>query len=371
MTQLMKDLQQMNKFRDMEVALKSISLVICRVLECDFARCWYVNHSKNIASVVVNTKKGGGSETRTIVKDLNDGSYVSQAFHREESLNITDAYADPSFSRELDFLTGYRTKAVLAAPIRTQGKVRAVIEAINKVSPSKSIFDAFDEFLLYVVGFATVDVVNKCQKHRANVQASQRKDILLEAAEDLFQKCHAVKDLFRVLADRMYQMFLATDIRVILVHPNHLQRIDVDLDGCLLTREFGMVGLVGECVQGGEYLKIDRPRRSAGRRFHHGVDLDNDGRVYFWPCLYQDRVSVVMQFAVCLDEEVDESFDSENPIHIQALEKLFAMVMFFLEKWWPSASRLFPGEGRPMSTHRAPLTRGAPSPGAPLTRGAR
>ena len=50
-----------------------------------------------------------------------------------------------------------------------------------------------------MIGYATVDVVNKCQKHRANVQASQRKDILLEAAEDLFQKCHAVKDLFRVL----------------------------------------------------------------------------------------------------------------------------------------------------------------------------
>jgi len=243
MTQLMKDLQAMNKFRDQDVALSSINLVICRVLECDFARCWYINHAKNTAWVSAETKTG----TKIVYKDLNDGSYVSQAFKAQASVNIPDAYGDPAFNRDMDKVTGYRTKAVLCAPIRTQGKVRAVIEAVNKISTSSSCFDPFDEFLLHVIGYSTVDVVNKCQKHRANVQTSLRKDILLEAAEDLFQKCHSVKDLFRVLRDRMSQMFQASEIRIVLVHENKgapsLQRIDVDLHGGLLTRDFGRLNL--------------------------------------------------------------------------------------------------------------------------------
>ena len=159
----------------------------------------------------------------------------------------------------------YRTKGVLCAPIRNRGRVRAVIEAINKVSTSTSAFSEFDEFLLHVIGYATVDVVNKCWIHRANIQASARKDILLEAAEDLFQKCHAVKDLFRVMTDRMFEMFSATDFRVILAHENSLQRVDVDLDGCVVSREFPLVGLTGECVSRKTFFAIEKPRKTAGR----------------------------------------------------------------------------------------------------------
>ncbi|CAD7957261.1 unnamed protein product [Amoebophrya sp. A25] len=342
MTQLMKDLQAMNKFRDQDVALSSINLVICRVLECDFARCWYINHAKGQAWVTAETKTG----TKIVTKDLNDGSYVSQAFKLQASVNIPDAYADSKFNREMDRLTGYRTKAVLCAPIRTQGKVRAVIEAINKISTSSSCFDPFDEFLLHVIGYSTVDVVNKCQKHRANVQTSLRKNILLEAAEDLFQKCHSVKDLFRVLKDRMLQMFQANEIRIVLVHQtkqnqaSSLQRIDVDLHGGLITRDFGMVGLCGETVGDRKFQVFEKPRRSCGRRFHHGVDLDGEGKVFFWPLFYQGMPSVVMMFSLPVLEADELTFNANSSIHVHALEKLFAMAMFFLEKWFPSSARL-------------------------------
>ena len=52
-----------------------------------------------------------------------------------------------------------------------------------------------------------------------------------------------------------------------------------------------------------------------------------------------------MQFAVTdriqgAAEEDDGTFNAANPVHIQTLEKLFAMIMFFLEKWFPSSDRL-------------------------------
>lgn len=158
MTGLMKDLQQMNNSRDQEQALKSISLVICRVLECDYARVWYVNSRSKVAWVSVESKKTG---PRVVYKNLvsadKDGltrsDYVSEAYKSQRSVNIPDAYADPEFDRRLDQATGYRTKAVLCAPIRTEGKVRAVVEAVNKISTSASAFDGFDEFLLHVINW--------------------------------------------------------------------------------------------------------------------------------------------------------------------------------------------------------------------------
>lgn len=79
MTHLMKDLQAMNKFKDMEVALKSIQAVICRVLECDCARVWTINAGAKTAWTMMATKK---SEAKTITKSLDDGTFVSRAFDR-------------------------------------------------------------------------------------------------------------------------------------------------------------------------------------------------------------------------------------------------------------------------------------------------
>ena len=51
-------------------------------------------------------------------------------------VNITDAYDDPGFNRTVDEKTGYRTRAILAAPIRTSDhRVVGVMEVMNKIDP--------------------------------------------------------------------------------------------------------------------------------------------------------------------------------------------------------------------------------------------
>jgi len=50
-----------------------------------------------------------------------------------ETLNIADAYHDSRFNAEIDKLTGYRTRSVLAAPVLSrEGQVIGVTQAINK-----------------------------------------------------------------------------------------------------------------------------------------------------------------------------------------------------------------------------------------------
>ena len=55
-----------------------------------------------------------------------------------KSLNIPDAYADPRFCRDIDQQTGYRTRNLLCAPIRSPaGEVIGVFELINRGWPSE------------------------------------------------------------------------------------------------------------------------------------------------------------------------------------------------------------------------------------------
>ena len=52
---------------------------------------------------------------------------------RQETINVTDAYEHPLFYKEVDSRTGYRTKTILAVPMKSlRGDVVGVCEAINK-----------------------------------------------------------------------------------------------------------------------------------------------------------------------------------------------------------------------------------------------
>lgn len=64
-----------------------------------------------------------------------------------EFLNIPDAYKDERFSPAYDKKTGYRTKAVLAIPVRDNtGDIVAVLQCINKVNSKEDFFSEEDLF---------------------------------------------------------------------------------------------------------------------------------------------------------------------------------------------------------------------------------
>ncbi|CAG2174991.1 unnamed protein product, partial [Oppiella nova] len=55
----------------------------------------------------------------------------------KENVNITDAYQDNRFNKEVDFRTGYHTKAIMCQPILNfSGDVIGVAQCINKNSHS-------------------------------------------------------------------------------------------------------------------------------------------------------------------------------------------------------------------------------------------
>lgn len=72
-----------------------------------------------------------------IVIPANKG-IAGKCFQTGRIINLEDAYKDPDFNRETDAIYNYRTKSLLAVPLRTaQGKIIGVFEALNKIGSPK------------------------------------------------------------------------------------------------------------------------------------------------------------------------------------------------------------------------------------------
>jgi phosphoserine phosphatase len=76
-----------------------------------------------------------------------DRGIAGAAARERKLINVKDPYADVRFNKEIDRLTGYRTRNILAAPLIThEDKLIGVVEAINKIGAK--FFSEDDEALI-------------------------------------------------------------------------------------------------------------------------------------------------------------------------------------------------------------------------------
>jgi adenylate cyclase len=87
-----------------------------------------------------------GLEVREIRVPIGQG-IVGSVAATGERVNLPDAYADRRFNQAIDRRTGYRTRAILCAPVRDPaGRIVAVLQLLNRLDGGP--FDADDERLL-------------------------------------------------------------------------------------------------------------------------------------------------------------------------------------------------------------------------------
>lgn len=81
-----------------------------------------------------------------------DQGIAGQVATTGQSLNIPDAYDNPSFNQAVDKKTGYRTKAILCMPIKADDQVIGVIQMINKLTdtPGLGVFTQEDEDIMSI-----------------------------------------------------------------------------------------------------------------------------------------------------------------------------------------------------------------------------
>lgn len=97
--------------------------------------------------------------------------------------NISDAYSDPRFSAETDRKSGFRTRAILCAPILdSKSKLLGVIQSINKIGSAQ--FDTHDESLMTALAAHVAVAVERAQVTELQLD-NERFEEALRLANDI------------------------------------------------------------------------------------------------------------------------------------------------------------------------------------------
>jgi len=119
-------------------ALEAFTLKIAEFLRAEKASLWLLDEEREEL-----WSKVFSGDRRTVRVPKHSG-VVGRVFETGQLVNVPDAYEEPSFNRAVDEETGFRTRSMLAAPLRDSNeRVFGVAELLNKAHGEA--FDAEDE----------------------------------------------------------------------------------------------------------------------------------------------------------------------------------------------------------------------------------
>src|SRR5260370_23851674 len=129
--------QQMNAVRDLGALLDLVAREAAHLLEADRASIFLLDRDK----MELWSKVALGSDD-ILRFDARKGIAGAAAL-TAKTVNVSDAYNDPRFNPAIDTQTGYRTRNLLAVPLRNliDGEVVGAFEVLNKKHGSFSSHD--------------------------------------------------------------------------------------------------------------------------------------------------------------------------------------------------------------------------------------
>lgn len=184
---------------DLPSVLQAIVGQVCALLHCDRASLFMVGDDGGVASLVLV-----GDAPRILLKQGEGIAGAVVATGR--SIRINDAWADPRFHRATDEATGYRTRSLLAVPLMEGGRVRGVVEALNK---EDGVFHDDDEGLLLGIGGEIALAVERAQqveeleRQRAALDRRVQELDLLVAVDRAIAGADSVQETLDVVAARV------------------------------------------------------------------------------------------------------------------------------------------------------------------------
>jgi signal transduction histidine kinase len=183
---------------DLEQLLELILQKITDAVEADRATLYLLDDRKNeLISRIIQ-----GDEVRHIRLNVGQGiaGHVAQT---SKTVLVNDPYGDPRFNPELDHESGYRTRSILAVPMKNHlGRTIGVIQVLNKRTGPFSDHDAVILAALSTQAAIAID------NSRLFLSVTQKNAELLEIKEQLE---HRVRDL-KLLFDLESAMGRATSL---------------------------------------------------------------------------------------------------------------------------------------------------------------
>ncbi len=202
--------QALGTTMDLDQVLELILVKITEAVDADRATLYLLDESR--AELV--SRIAHGSDVRSIRLALGEG-IAGHVAKTGRPVMVRDAYKDPRFSAQWDLLSGYKTRSILAAPLKNHlGKTIGVVQVLNKRDGEFTDDDA--DILSAIATQAAVSIDNSrlfLETVQKNLQLVETKEQLLRRVRDLkllfslesaMARAHSLEELFMaVLGEAM------------------------------------------------------------------------------------------------------------------------------------------------------------------------
>lgn len=139
------------------------------ILKADRATLWLSDDEKGI----LWTKVAHGVERLEIPSSQ---GIAGSVYATDKTLIVNDPYNDPRFHKEVDLATGYKTKSIIAIPLKTtDGKTIGVFQCVNKIA-KKSEFKSIDMSRMKMIGGYMVNTIELSRLYQ-EIEETQREII--------------------------------------------------------------------------------------------------------------------------------------------------------------------------------------------------
>lgn len=133
------------------------------------------------------------------IRLLNDSGVAGFVFQSGKGLIVPDAYADPRFDRSVDAQTGYLTRNILCAPVRTYGgEPIGVIQVLNK---TRGKFTQDDLQLLEAMASQAAVALRSIQQVERMRRSHAQEMAFLDVVSDMTGELDLDKLLARVMGE--------------------------------------------------------------------------------------------------------------------------------------------------------------------------
>ena len=301
-------------------------LETCSNMNCDRASVFLVDETNNEL-----WSRGAKGTDHVIRIGMNKG-FVGYVASTGKGVNIENAYTDQRFDSTVDSKTNYRTRTVLAAPIRDpMGKIIGVCQAINK---EVGVFTTDDEaFFEMLVSSAGVII-----RHALETESSQLSQHRMQLLVDVILQLLPATTLLELeqLACKGAGVLLSSSQVVMYRVTGHRLVHYIDEDR---LQERPIAGLVGDCVATGQMIIV--PDAYADPRFNLQTDIDTSMPVVVIP-VKSSHGHVIAAVQVVNSRGISGRLMSQkvkmDSLDTQILENYGKALGIAMERFFPSSS---------------------------------
>jgi adenylate cyclase len=205
------------------------------------------------------------------IRMLNDKGIAGKVFQTGRGMIVNDAYEDPDFNPEIDETTGYDTRQILCAPIRTgRGEVIGVAQVLNRLDGR---FDDDDlQLLEAMTSQAALALTSSQRDERSRAQAAKEMEFV-DLVADITSEIDLDALLLRVMTEAT--VMLDAERSTLFLHDSRaselVARVAEGNDGVVEIRFPDSVGIAGTVFTRGETINI--PHAYADLRFNPSFDI--------------------------------------------------------------------------------------------------